>query len=49
MKFTFHNSNVILELVPSSVIFSGQSSAADAKLLKHGYVAPRLKSSVQKV
>jgi hypothetical protein len=30
MEFTLHNSYVIPEPVPSTVFFSGQSSAADA-------------------
>jgi hypothetical protein len=49
MVFTFHYPYVILKLV-SSTEFSGQRSDADtkAKLLKQGYVAPRLMSSLQK-
>jgi len=39
MEFTFHNSFFILELVPSSDFL-------DAKI--QGYVAPRLKSTLQK-
>jgi hypothetical protein len=42
MEFTFHNSYVILKLVPTTVISWTQ------KLLKQGYIAPRLKSSLQK-
>jgi hypothetical protein len=45
MEFTFHNSYVILELVTSTVIFWTELTQ---KLLKQGYVAPRLKSLLQK-
>jgi len=47
MEFTFHNSYVILELVPSSD-FLDRAQLLMQKLLNQGYVAPRLKSSQQK-
>ena len=47
MEFTFHNSYVILELVPSD--FLDRAQLLTQKLLKQGYVAPMLKSSLQKI
>ena len=44
LEFTFHNSYVIPELVTSTVIFWTELIQ---KLLKQGYVAPRLKSWLQ--
>ena len=49
MAFTFHTSYVILELVPSIVIFFGQSSVTDTNSTQQCYVAPRLKSSLQRL
>ena len=41
MKYTFHNSYVILQPVPSTAILLAQG------LIKQGYVVPRLRSSLQ--
>jgi hypothetical protein len=49
MEFTFHTSYVILELVPSTVIFFGQSSVTDTNSTQQCYVAPRLKSSLHRL
>jgi hypothetical protein len=62
MKFTFHNWYIIIELVPSTVIFwtelsrlhksnsdfLNRAQSLTQKLLKQDYIAPRLKSSLQK-
>jgi hypothetical protein len=48
MEFTFHSTYAILGLVQVQW-FSGLSSAADAKLIKQGYVSPRLKSLLHKL
>ena len=45
MEFTIHNSFVILQLVPSSD-FLDRAQLLMQKLLKQGYVAPMLKSSL---
>jgi hypothetical protein len=49
MEFTVHNSYIILELVPQYSDFLDISQLLTQKLLEQGYVAPRLKSSLQKL
>jgi hypothetical protein len=49
MKCTFHNSYVTLELVPSRVIFWTALKCWHKSYSKQGYVAPGLKSSLQKL
>ena len=49
MECTFHNSYVTLELVPSRVIFWTALKCWHKSYSKQGYVAPGLKSSLQKL
>ena len=49
MEFTFQSSYIILEPVPNTVIYWTELKCWRKKLLKQGYVAPRLKSSLQKL
>ena len=47
MEFTFQNAYVLLELVLSTVIILTELRFWHKKLLKQGYIALRLKSSLQ--
>jgi len=49
MVFTFHKSYIILELCVQYSDLLDRAQLLTQKLLKQGYVAPRLKSSLQNI